>query len=233
MARRCNPVPPRFAAARRQPGDTCHNLSDSETYSHRMNQKAPAVAPRQPAICVFCGAAHGVHPDYTDAAQRLGTLLVKNGFELVFGGGGVGLMGEVASAAAREGGRILGIIPAFLRHVEPPLHVTSKMVITESLNERKSKMFAAADGFAVLPGGLGTLDEFTEAFTAAQLRVHAKPLVLINTRNFFAPLLALIDHFIAEGFAQKSVRDLIQVASTPEEAIRIFAAHCAHSESAS
>jgi hypothetical protein len=151
--------------------------------------------------------------------------MVKEGFDLVFGGGGVGLMGETALAVSKAGGKILGIIPDFLRHLEPPLEVSSEIVITQSMNERKARMFEAADGFAVLPGGLGTLDEFAEAFTGAQLRLHAKPIVLVNVKNYFAPLIALIDHFVAQGFAGAHVSQLYQVAATVEDAIAIFSAH--------
>ena len=183
------------------------------------------LTPGRPTICVFCGSSHGANPVYTEAARAFGTLMVARGFDLVFGGGGVGLMGETALAVSKAGGKILGIIPSFLRHVEPPLKVASEIVVTESMNERKSLMFAAADGFAVLPGGLGTLDEFAEAFTGAQLRLHAKPIVLVNINNYFGPLLALIDHFVAEGFAGAGVKELFQVAPTVEAAIAIFASH--------
>jgi hypothetical protein len=184
-----------------------------------------SLTPARPTICVFCGSSHGANPVYTEAARRFGTLMVEEGFDLVFGGGGVGLMGETALAVSKAGGKILGIIPSFLRHVEPPLRVASEIVVTESMNERKARMFEAADGFAVLPGGLGTLDEFAEAFTGAQLRLHAKPIVLVNIQNYFAPLVRLIDHFVTEGFAGPGVKDLFQLAPTVEDAIAIFAAH--------
>ena len=190
-----------------------------------MNKMPSALTPARPTICVFCGSSHGADPAYTEAARRFGTLMVEEGFDLVFGGGGVGLMGETALAVSKAGGKILGIIPSFLRHVEPPLKIASEIVITESMNERKALMFAAANGFAVLPGGLGTLDEFAEAFTGAQLRQHAKPIVLVNIKNYFGPLVKLIDHFVAEGFAGPSVKELFQLAPTVEDAIAIFAAH--------
>jgi uncharacterized protein (TIGR00730 family) len=152
--------------------------------------------------------------------------MVETGFDLVFGGGGVGLMGETALAVSKAGGKILGVIPTFLRHIEPPLKVASEIVVTESMNERKALMFAATSaGFAVLPGGLGTLDEFAEAFTGAQLRLHDMPIVLVNIKNYFTPLVKLIDHFVAEGFAGPGVKDLYQLAPTVEDAIAIFAAH--------
>jgi uncharacterized protein (TIGR00730 family) len=151
--------------------------------------------------------------------------MVEEGFDLVFGGGGVGLMGETALAVSQAGGKILGIIPGFLRHLEPPLNVVSEIVVTDTMNNRKARMFEAADGFAVLPGGLGTLDEFAEVLTGAQLRQHAKPIVLVNIKNYFDPLVALIDHFVANGFAGAGAKQLFQVAPTVEDAIAIFAAH--------
>jgi uncharacterized protein (TIGR00730 family) len=178
----------------------------------------------RPTICVFCGSSHGADPVYTETARLFGTLLVEAGFDLVFGGGGVGLMGEVALSVSKAGGQILGVIPTFLRHVEPPLRVTSEIVVTDSMNERKARMCAAADGFAVLPGGLGTLDEFAEVFTGAQLRLHSKPIVLVNVKNYFAPLQSLIEHFVSEGFAGAHVTELYHVAPSVEDAIAIFRA---------
>jgi uncharacterized protein (TIGR00730 family) len=189
-----------------------------------MNKMPTDMPGKRRAICVFCGSSHGKNPAYTAAAQRLGALIVENGFELVFGGGGVGLMGEVAASVSKKQGKILGIIPSFLRHLEPPLDVKSEIVITESMNDRKAQMFAACDAFAVLPGGLGTLDEFAEAFTGAQLHLHKKPIVLISVNNYFDPLLTLIDHFIAEGFAKPGVRKLFHTVATPEESMTLFTA---------
>jgi len=190
-----------------------------------MNKMPSRMPVRRPTICVFCGSSHGVNPVYTETAREFGTKMVAAGFDLVFGGGGVGLMGEVATYVAKSGGGILGIIPSFLRHLEPPLSVSQEIVITESMNERKARMFAAADGFAVLPGGLGTLDEFAEAFTGAQLQLHAKPIVLVNIENYYAPLVSLIEHFVANGFARPGVMQLFQLAPTIDDAIAVFAAH--------
>ena len=131
-------------------------------------------------------------------------------------------MGEVAGGVTEEDGQILGVIPGFLRHLEPPLRDASKIVVTETLHERKTRMFEAADGFAVLAGGLGTLDEFFEAYTEAQLKQHSKPIVLINTKNYFEPLIGLIEHSIAHGFAKLATKDLIEIVETPEDAIKIF-----------
>jgi uncharacterized protein (TIGR00730 family) len=190
-----------------------------------MNRMPSPLTPARPTICVFCGSSHGADPVFSRAASAFGTKMVEEGFDLVFGGGGVGLMGEVALAVSKAGGKILGIIPNFLRHLEPPLNVVSEIVVTDTMNERKLRMFGAADGFAVLPGGLGTLDEFAEVLTGAQLRQHAKPIVLVNIKNYFDPLIALIDHFVANGFAGAGAKQLFQVAPSVEDAIDIFAAH--------
>src|ERR1700686_3708367 len=125
-----------------------------------MNRMPTEISPSRPTICVFCGSSHGADPAYTEAARRFGTLMVEQGFDLVFGGGGVGLMGEVALSVSKAGGHILGIIPTFPRLAGPPLPVASQLVVRDNINERKSRMFEAADAFPVLPGGLGTLDEF-------------------------------------------------------------------------
>jgi len=189
-----------------------------------MKKISPAKLSSRPTICVFCGSSHGADPVFTAVAREFGTKMVEAGFDLVFGGGGVGLMGEVAMSVSKAGGHILGIIPTFLRHVEPPLHIASEIVVTDSMNDRKARMTAAADGFAVLPGGLGTLDEFAEVLTGAQLRLHAKPIVLVNSKNYFAPLVSLIEHFVAEGFAGAHVTELYHVASSVDDAIAVFKA---------
>lgn len=191
----------------------------------RLKQKrTAAISTDLPGICVFCGSSCGDDPAYAQAAREFGTLIAQNGFRLVFGGGRIGLMGEAAAGVTDQEGQILGVIPGFLRHLEPPLRAASTIVVTESLNERKTKMFEAAEGFAVLAGGIGTLDEFFEAMTASQLKQHAKPIVLINTKNYFEPLLNLIEHAIAHDFSDASIKELITVVDTPEEAIKIFAA---------
>jgi uncharacterized protein (TIGR00730 family) len=182
-------------------------------------------APRRATVCVFCGSSHGADPVHTEAARRFGAGLAKAGFDLVFGGGDIGLMGEVARAVHYNGGHVLGIIPGFLRHLEPPMRISTKTVITESMAERKTRMFAASDFFAVLPGGLGTLDEFSEVLTAAQLRLMTKPIVLVNVKGYWTPLVELIGHFVAEGFAGAGVTELFQLAPDVDDAIRMLIDH--------
>jgi len=189
---------------------------------NKMTREPPV---NRQSICVFCGSSHGADPIFTEAARQFGSAITREGFNLVFGGGGVGLMGEVALSVSQGGGKVLGIIPGFLRHLEPPLEIASEIVITDTMNDRKARMFEAADGFAILPGGLGTLDEFADVLTGAQLRQHAKPIVLINIKNYFAPLLTLIDHFVAQGFAGAGVHSLYKVAPTVEDAVKIFKDH--------
>lgn len=188
-----------------------------------MNDKIPdREAARRPALCVFCGSSHGKDPAYTAAARRFGALMAEKGFDLVFGGGGVGLMGEVALAVRHGGAKVTGIIPDFLRHVEPPIRVANELIVTQDMNERKARMFAAADAFVILPGGLGTLDELAEVLTGAQLHTHAKPILIVNVNDYFAPFFKLIDHMVAKGFAGAEVKKLMRVVLTPEEAIALL-----------
>ncbi|MGD0143231.1 MAG: TIGR00730 family Rossman fold protein [Rhizomicrobium sp.] len=174
---------------------------------------------RQRVICVFCGSAPGRNPRYAEAARQLGALLAANGFSLVFGGGNIGLMGEVARAIRAGGAPVIGVLPAFLRHLEPPLKSAEELIITPDLQQRKGRMLALADAFVILPGGLGTLDEYFEVLTSAQLHALGKPIVLVNVAGYFDPLKALLDHVVREGFAQESLFDLQHIVAGPEEAI--------------
>jgi uncharacterized protein (TIGR00730 family) len=173
----------------------------------------------RPTICVFCGSSHGSDAAYAETARRFGMLIAERGFSLLFGGGYIGLMGEVAHAARLGGAYVTGVLPEFLRHLEPPSRDAQKMVITADLQERKRLMLSHADAFAVLPGGLGTLDEFFEALTSAQLNALSKPVVLLDTAGFFAPLEALLAHVVARNFADRKIASLYHRAATPEDAI--------------
>jgi hypothetical protein len=173
----------------------------------------------KPVVCVFCGSSHGRDTAYASAARRMGTLIGENGYDLVFGGGYVGLMGEVAHAAREAGAKVTGVLPEFLRYLEPPVENEEKVILTPDLQQRKNLMLSMADAFVALPGGLGTMDEFFEVITSAQLCVFAKPIVLLNTLGFFTALEALLEHIVAEGFARKGISELYHIASTPEEVI--------------
>lgn len=174
---------------------------------------------RAATIGVFCGSSYGAHPAYEAAARELGTLIGQAGMEMVFGAGDIGLMGEAARAVRKAGRKVTGILPAFLRHLEPPLINGETVEITADLQERKRRMLALADAFVILPGGLGTLDEFFEVVTSAQLDVFSRPIVVIDTDGFYAPLKALLEHVVAHGFAKPESLDLCRFVATPGQAM--------------
>lgn len=159
----------------------------------------------QLAICVFCGSRSGSTPDYAQAAQDLGTFIAESGYQLVYGAGDVGLMGTVAEAATKAGGSSLGVIPRHLIQREGGKRNLTRFVVTETMHERKKVMFMNSDAIVVLPGGAGSLDEFFEVLTWAQLGLHAKPIFLLNIGGFWDPLDGLIKHVIAQGFAENSL----------------------------
>ena len=169
-------------------------------------------------IAVFCGARPGAHPDHLVLAAHLGRELARRGAGLVYGAGGVGVMGALAQGVVTAGGRVTGVVPQALRdreHADEPLGVIH---VVATMHERKALMYRLASGFAVLPGGIGTLDELMEVATWNQLGFLKKPIVLVNHTGFFDPLVALLDHLVAEGFLNPPERRLIQVAESPEQA---------------
>jgi uncharacterized protein (TIGR00730 family) len=147
------------------------------------------------SICVFCGSSDAADPALLSAAADLGRVLAAENLRLVYGGGGVGLMGACAIAAHEAGGRVLGIIPNFLKVRERRLDVVETIVVT-SMHERKMIMFERSDGFVVLPGGIGTLEEIVELLSWRRLDLHAKPVVFFNPGDFWAPLFALFQHTV-------------------------------------
>ena len=163
------------------------------------------------SICVFCGSSSAVAETHKDAARRFGAILAENGVRLIYGGGRVGLMGLVADGAAQAGGEVIGVIPDFLERIEVGNREISELVVTDSMHARKAKMYELADAFVTLPGGLGSLDETFEVITWTQLKLSAKPFVVVNIDGYWQPLLALIDHVIAAGFARPANRDILQV----------------------
>jgi uncharacterized protein (TIGR00730 family) len=157
-------------------------------------------------ICVYCGSGPGTNPAFVEAARQFGAILAQNGIGLVYGGGSVGLMGEVAEAVLDRGGRVTGIIPDFLMAQERILRDAQELIVTRDMHERKQKMFERADAFVALPGGIGTLEELVEQLTWAQLGRHKKPILIANVAGFWDPLCALVEHmrelqFIRAEFA--------------------------------
>ena len=169
------------------------------------------------SICVYCGARPGTNPAYMAAAQELGQTIATEGWRLVYGAGDVGMMGAVAEAATATGAATLGVIPTHLLASEAPRGVFGDRIITETMHERKKVMFMNADAVAVLPGGAGSLDEFFEVLTWAQIGLHSKPLFLLDIDGYWQPLVALIRHVIDQGFADESLMSQFQLVLTVGE----------------
>jgi uncharacterized protein (TIGR00730 family) len=174
------------------------------------------------AVCVFCGSSFGKDPAFRDAARAIGSGIAKMGYMLVFGGGGLGLMGDVATAALDGGSTIQGIMPAFLQALEPEVSPQEKLIVTPHMQERKNLMLQMSDAFIVLPGGLGTFDEFFEVVTEAQLGVHAKPIIVVNVNGYFDALDAMLHHIIETGFAKEMVLKLYYLADGADAALEIL-----------
>ena len=162
-------------------------------------------------LCVFCGSQHGVRRAYADTARALGQAMARRGIELVYGGGHVGLMGVVADAVLDAGGRAIGVIPQALVERELAHERLTELHVTASMHERKALMADLADAFVAVPGGFGTADEWFEILTWAQLKLHAKPVGLLDVAGFYDPLLAWIDRTVEEGFVKREYRDKLIV----------------------
>ncbi len=174
------------------------------------------------AICVFCGSSFGKDPAFRDTARAIGAGIAKRGHALIFGGGDLGLMGDTARAARETGTPVEGILPGFLRDAEPPLAFGETTQIVPDLFVRKQQMIARSDAFLVLPGGLGTYDEFFEVLTSAQLNVHAKPIIVVNVNGYFDALDHLVRASIQAGFARQAVLDLYRTANSAEAALELL-----------
>ena len=174
------------------------------------------------AVCVFCGSSFGKDPVYREAARAIGAGIAKMGYSLVFGGGGLGLMGEVARAALDGGSDIQGIMPGFLQALEPEVSPQEKLIVTPHLQERKTLMLQMSDAFIVLPGGLGTFDEFFEVAVEAQLGVHAKPIILVNVSGYFDILDQMLHKTVEAGFARDTILKRHYLADGAEAALEIL-----------
>jgi uncharacterized protein (TIGR00730 family) len=163
-------------------------------------------------VCVFCGSSLGSNPNHVAAAERLGADMARAGVGLVFGGGCIGLMGKLADAVLAGGGEVIGVIPRALVNREVAHRGLTELRVVASMHERKALMADLADGFVALPGGLGTVEEFCEVLTWAQLGIHSKPCVLLNVDGYFDPFLAFLDHMVGEGFLGAESRALVLVA---------------------
>lgn len=167
------------------------------------------------SIAVFCGSKVGADPAFRECAQCFGRLLAERGVRLVYGGGGIGLMGVLADAVLGGGGHVTGVIPEFLVRYEVGKPGLSETIVVPSMHDRKRRMFEMADGFVVLPGGLGTLDEAIEILTWKQLQLHAKPVVFLDVDGFWGRFSDLVAHIVAQNFAHKAISDLFSVVDDP------------------
>jgi cytokinin riboside 5'-monophosphate phosphoribohydrolase len=171
------------------------------------------------SVCVFCGSASGLPEVHRRAARELGGEIARRGHRLVYGGGNVGLMGEVARSVHQHGGTVFGAIPRALVDRELAYDPADELVVTDTLRERKAEMDARADAFVALPGGFGTLEELLEVLTLRQLRLHDRPIVVLNVAGYYEPFLAMVGAMVGQGFAPLGEGRLFQVATSAREAI--------------
>jgi uncharacterized protein (TIGR00730 family) len=174
-------------------------------------------------VCVFASSSSRINNEYADAASELGMLLSKAGTEVVFGGGGIGLMGKLADTILENNGTITGVIPSFMKDQGWNHADVNNMIITSDMGERKKQMFAMADAIIALPGGVGTLEELTEAITLKQLGLFRGPVIILNTLNFYKSLIDFFEHMVSEYFLRVEHKTIWEIANTPEEVMLLLA----------
>ncbi|MBP7281349.1 MAG: TIGR00730 family Rossman fold protein [Leptospiraceae bacterium] len=172
-------------------------------------------------VCVFCGAHPGDNPIYHESAKSLGEILSRENIGLVYGGASIGIMGEVANAVLESGGDVTGVITEYLMPIEGHKGLND-LHIVKDMHTRKSMMYQLSDGFAMLPGGIGTLEEFFEIFTWAQLKFHNKPIGVLNTAGYYTKLIRFLHHIADENFMKREQLELFFVADTPDKLIKGF-----------
>jgi len=168
------------------------------------------------SVCVYCGSRHGASPRFTEAARAVGRLIGERGWQLVYGGGNVGLMGEVADATLAAGGRVIGVIPQRLVHKEVGHRGLSELHIVQTMHERKQMMAEKAQAFVALPGGIGTLEELFEVWTWRHIGYHDQPIGLLNVDGFYDPLLAFMQRTLDQGFIDAEQQAMLAVEAEPE-----------------
>lgn len=170
-------------------------------------------------VCIFAASSSRIDKEFEITATKLGTLLAKSGMDVVYGGGGIGLMGKLAEAVLAEGGKITGVIPAFMKEEGWDHNGVNDMIITSDMGERKKQMFSMADAVVALPGGMGTLEELTEAITLKQLSLFDGPIIILNTKGYYDSLLRFIDNMIETNFMRLEHKGIWEIANSPEEVI--------------
>jgi uncharacterized protein (TIGR00730 family) len=188
--------------------------------------------PIERAVCVYCASSRQSHPDYRAAAHRLGEVLAGAGIGIIYGGGAVGSMGALADGALARGGRVTGILPRFMADLEWGHQRLTELQVVEDLRTRKHLMLTLSQAAIALPGGSGTLEELLEAITLKRLGLYLNPIVLVNTRGFFTPLLTLLEQAVAERFMDRRHLSMWQVVGSPEEVPEALASAPAWSEDA-
>lgn len=173
-------------------------------------------------LAVFCGAFSGNRPEYLRAAEDLANVLVNANIELVYGGGNAGMMGQLATEMLRLGGKVIGVMPSFLVEKEVAKTNLTELHVVDSMHERKLKLATMADGFVMLPGGVGTLDEFFEVFTLAKIGQHHKPCGILNIANFYDTLVNFLKKTVTEGFLDTVSHDMIIVENQPNNLLQRF-----------
>jgi uncharacterized protein (TIGR00730 family) len=173
-------------------------------------------------ICVFASSSSRIDNEYAIAASNLGLLLAKANMDVVYGGGGIGLMGKLADAVLENGGRITGVIPSFMKDEGWDHSDVKEMILTPDMGERKKKMFALADAVIALPGGVGTLEELTEAITLKQLGLFKGPIIILNTLNFYKSLIDFLEHMVSGNFLRYEHKGIWEITDTPEDAIALL-----------
>ena len=182
-------------------------------------EKGSVVMASIKSVCVYCGSSNRVDPKFLDAATELGRLIGQAGLKLIYGGGRVGLMGIVADAVLSDGGKVIGVIPKPLATAEVAHDGLTELHIVADMHERKALMARRSSAFLTLPGGIGTFEEFFETLTWAALGLHQKPMGVLNVAGYFGPLLALLDHGVAERFVRPNNLELLLVATDPETVV--------------
>lgn len=174
------------------------------------------------SVCVYCGASDRADPKYAEVARQLGESLAQRQWTLVWGGGQTGLMGAVARGAKESGGRVVGIIPEFIRQWEVAYKEADEMMVVTTMAERKILLQTRSDAFVILPGGVGTLDEISDTLDLKNLSQHRKPIILLNQDGYYDTLLAFLDHSIAEKFSKSEARGQLMVARSVEEVLTML-----------
>lgn len=182
--------------------------------------------PNRRQLTVYCGSRHGVRPSYTESTRQLGVAMVQHGFDLVYGGGSVGLMGEIADTVRHAGGRVTGVITEHLLHQEVGHDSLDELIVTPDMPTRKAIMFERGDAFVALPGGVGTLEELFEVLCWSTLELHPHPIGLLDTDGFYRPLVDMLDHIDAEGFLRRDRLNIV-VSEDPDELAALLASRCA------